>query len=349
MEMTGLHIHHLRFTCEAITPLHLGGRRAGSNLRGALGRVMRRAVCPEARHAGKPAPDHAAICPACWLLAAEVESGEVRRAYALAPPLGAPEVFQPGERYTFGLTLFGQALRFLPYFVLAVPEAGREGVGRGRGRFALCAISAHDPLSGRVESVLAEGEGLVHVPSLAVTAQAVEAASKAMIGRIERGLVRLRFLTPTRLTLGGEDRLLAKAPDFGVLFARLLDRLEELGRQFGTGSPPEGGMWEPDDVHALRLMADRVRLVEADARWVEVASGSTRTGRPTFLSGFAGGAAYHSWDWEALLPWLVWGQATQVGKDVVKGNGLYEIEAPAARRYARWLSDPLPARASAGD
>ena len=42
-------------------------------------------------------------------------------------------LYKPGERFEFGLTLFGRALQFLPYFVLAVPEMGRLGVGPGRG------------------------------------------------------------------------------------------------------------------------------------------------------------------------------------------------------------------------
>jgi len=30
--------------------------------------------------------------------------------------------------------------------------------------------------------------------------------------------------------------------------------------------------------------------------------------------------------WRPLLPWLVWGQFTHVGKNAVKGDGWYEIE-----------------------
>ena len=41
------------------------------------------------------------------------------------------------------------------------------------------------------------------------------------------------------------------------------------------------------------------------------------------------------------MPWLVLGQATQVGKSIVKGNGVYELRGgdywPA---YWDWLSRP---------
>jgi hypothetical protein len=64
----------LRFHCQAETALNLGGLCAGSNLRGALVSVMRRATC-----GGDPSDaTHAALCPVCWLVAAR-PSGEERR------------------------------------------------------------------------------------------------------------------------------------------------------------------------------------------------------------------------------------------------------------------------------
>jgi len=47
---------------------------------------------------------------------------------------------EPGAVFDFHITLFGEAARYLPYFVLAVPETGRTGLGPGRGRFALKTI-----------------------------------------------------------------------------------------------------------------------------------------------------------------------------------------------------------------
>jgi hypothetical protein len=278
----------------------------------------------------------------CWLLAANEHPGEERRGYALLPPLNPPDCYAPGERFSFGLTLFGNALRFLPYFVLAVPEMGRMGVGAGRGRFALRQVWAaapladgllqgvEDPLQGAGESqpLLAEGEALVHTPTLMISAERVIGAAEQLAGS---GRLSLNFLTPTRLV---EDGQLLKAPDFGVFFARLLKRLDELNEQFADGER------RPlDEVNALHAFADRVRLIETQTRWVEVWSGSSRTGKETPLSGFVGLATYSAPPevWAPLLPWLIWGQGTQVGKDVVKGNGWYELVAPGLRRYGSWL------------
>lgn len=332
---------HLRFDCEASTSLHLGGWLAGSNLRGALGQVMQRAVCAETRRRAKPTPEHAAVCPSCWLLAAETEPGEVRRAYSLLAPFGASasEGYVAGQRFSFGLTLFGSGVQYLPYFVLAVPQMGRDGVGRGRGKFALHSISAHQPLSAERQTVLAPGENMVRSPSLFVTREPVWSAAQAMLARIKKGRVSVRFVTPTRLTTGANNLL--KIPDFGALFARLIDRLQSLHEQYG-------GTWQEVDVRALRTRADRVRLLEADVEWIDFFSHSNRLGRATPMGGFVGTATYHSFNWDELLPWLVWGQAIQVGKHVVKGNGWFEISTPPDRRYGRWLSDALDVAAKVG-
>jgi hypothetical protein len=179
--------------------------------------------------------------------------------------------------------------------------------------------------------VLAEGEALVHTPTLMISAERVLEAA-AQLAR--RGRLSLNFLTPTRLV---EDGQLSKIPDFGVFFARLLKRLDELNEQFADGE------CRPlDEVNALHAFADRVRLIETQTRWVEVWSGSSRTGKETPLSGFVGLATYSAPPevWAPLLPWLIWGQGTQVGKDVVKGNGWYELVAPGLRRYGKWVENP---------
>ena len=334
--MFSLTTTHLRFACEVTTPLDLETEkyRAGSNLRGALGQVMTRTYC-----AGDwQDPAHTATCPVHWLLSANEKPGQERRGYAIVPPqreisperraahnlsfgdIPLLEPYEPGERFEFGITLFGHALKFLPYFVLAVPEMGRAGVGPGRGKFALKSVWAENPLTHERECLLAEGGNLVHTPTLLMTHAQVEQRVNDK-WRMTNGELRIAidFLTPTRLIESGD---LAKAPAFDVLFARLLKRLDDLAEQHagGNGRPRE-------EIDALENLAACVQLVEAQTRWVEVMSGSTRRGKSSPLSGIVGRATYAASAevWRALLPWLLWGQLAQVGKSAVKGNGVIEI------------------------
>jgi len=204
--------------------------------------------------------------------------------------------------------------------VLAVPEAGRTGLGPGRGRFALKTIHAEHPLNGDW-AILAEGENVVRPPAQNVTHADIQQKAETFSDSLGSGaaLLRLDFLTPLRIIL--EERLL-KSPDFGVIFNHILRRLDELAVQHA------GGVVRPrEERQRLWELANRVRMVESQTRWVDVRSGSSRTGQPTWISGLVGPAWYSApvKVWRELLPWLMWGEITQVGKDTSKGNGVYRL------------------------
>lgn len=334
--MTNLKLTHLRINCTAVSPIKLGSHYAGNNLRNALANVMRRATCPQNYQKGQPPPEHVATCPACWLLAANSDPGSIVRAYAVLPPLPPRHMVQPGETFAFGLTLFGDGFQFLPYFVLSLNEVGqRDGLGPGRregeGRFRVTGITAIDPLRGDTEAILDAGSNLVQVPTCHIDWAAVQGSIRYHQSELPpHQPLRLRFLTPLRLE---EKQQVYKTPDFGVFFRRLLYRIDDLGRHFAGQERRDR-----DEVAALYALADSVRLIEADTVWHELWVRSGRTGRKVPVAGLTGTAVYTAADWSPLLPWLILGQATQVGKSAVKGNGLYEL-AGSWPAYWRWLQD----------
>jgi hypothetical protein len=319
--------HHLQIEGRAQTALAFN-RQPGQQLRGALFNVLRRHYCPSPTD---PDPGHSAICPVCWLLAREDETWwrgrDPVRAYTIVPPLDPGPKGRPpyhyclGETFSFGLRLFGQAIQLMPYLVLALPEMGRVGIGRPldenqgrRGRFALVRLSCVHPLTGQEQVLLSEGETMIQMPALAVTtADVVQAAERLAASCNNR--VRIRFLTPTRIVRQGQ---LTHRPLFRPFFGRLVDRIEGLAREYGRA--------EGIDPKPALAAADHVELVSEETTWVDLSSHSTRTGRLTPTGGFVGTATYASSDWSLLLPWLVWGTLTHVGKNAVKGEGIYQIE-----------------------
>ena len=313
-----LTVTHLRFDLTARDTLNLNGYKMGHHLRGALSGRMLTAVCPDTARGAKPTPEHAAVCPVCWLLAAEADPGAVRRAYAFIPPLPLVDVVQPGERFSFVLTLYGDGLQFLPYFVLAVPAVGNGGFGPGRGCFEMDAIWAINPFTRDQQVVLASGEQIVHVPEMRVGWGDVQDSLSGWLPYLERqNQLKVQFQTPTRLI---ESKQTVKIPDFGIFFRRLLERIDHLEQQYAGGEPrPQ------EDIQRLYQLADRVRLVDAEVQWADYFGGSSRIQQRTPLSGFMGTATYRADDWLPLLPWLILGQSIQVGKHTVRGNGIYRL------------------------
>ena len=325
--------HLLRFTGRVTEPIQLPAF-SGSSLRGAFANHLRRAFCPEWR-AEQTDPAHRARCPACYMLTLdgaaldtveEARSGDIRRPYALRPPLDTPRTYQPGERLHFHMVLFGRTLAFLPYLLLTVQGMGEEaGVGlrnphtRRRGRFVLESVQAENPFTGQEQAVLAPGERLVQPPAIPVTDAQIRQAAQTMLARLpaQGNRLTLRFRTPVRLP---QRKQLLRRPEPFPLIKHVVRRVLDLAAQHGEGRPD---VMLRQDVYPF---ADQVRLVEDRTRWRDVEGYSGRLGRRQKLGGLVGRATYQAEEWAPLLPWLLWGSVTQVGKNIVKGAGWYELE-----------------------
>ncbi|MCX8062233.1 MAG: CRISPR system precrRNA processing endoribonuclease RAMP protein Cas6, partial [Anaerolineales bacterium] len=281
--MTSLTFTHLRFTARAKQPIRLGRYQGAERLRDALAQVMLRAVCPETYRTQKPSPEHAAVCPACWLLAAESSPGTVRRVYSLVGPQPPVDTMEPDQEFHFTLTLFGEGYRFLPYFVLAAEAMGEVGVGPGRGKFEIRSIQALHPLRGETAVILAENERVVHPQHLPIR---WEDAQNFAARLVLDGEITVHFLSPTRLI---DAESLVKAPDFSVIFRRLLERMDDLARQHNGAERRSA-----EELASLYALADQVRLVDQSTRWVDLWGPSSRRGQSTPMGGFVGWAVYRT-------------------------------------------------------
>jgi len=323
--------HQLRFRVEVQTPMELNPHK-GSAIRGALYHALRGSHNPRGWQGfcfNKDVPSCAecplvASCPVAFLVST-LEPGsrwgqDRPRPYTIEPPLEAKTRYEPGETLEFGLTMFARALNLFPYVVLAVQGLEKGGLGKRlaenryrRGTFRLLEAWAINPLTGQEQPVIRQGDMVVQVPDVPITHQQVmESVQQGQ--RSAAGMLTVEFLTPTRIVDQGE---LLKQPHFRPWFLRLLGRLKDLSREYG-GTPLEV------DWAAMREAAGRIELVEDGTHWVELESYSTRKRSSTPIGGFLGSATYKG-DFRPLLPWLVWGQFTHVGKNAVKGDGMIAV------------------------
>ena len=149
---------------------------------------------------------------------------------------------------------------------------------------------------GTIESV--EGTGVLRLPL---------AASRGAVSRI-----RVRFMTPTELK--GAER-----PEFGVLMARVRDRISTLRALYGEG--PLEIDFKAFGERAGRVTMSRCELVQVAAERV-----SRRTGQRHSIGGFTGVAEYEG-ELAEFLPYLEIGRWTGVGRQTVWGKGeiAYEV------------------------
>lgn len=196
---------------------------------------------------------------------------------------------EPGERFFLDVHLFDVRNPGLKSFEDAFGLWERSGIGPRRGRVRLLGAEALDP-----EDRPAHGPCAI---SLDAGPQSVDRAV-------------VRFVTPTELKAAGD---VAARPEFGVLFARLRDRIGALRALYGAG---------PLQI-AFREMGERataVRLRRLAIDWERVERRSSRTGQTHPIGGFTGEAEYEG-DLAEFLPWLRAGRWSGVGRQTVWGKG----------------------------
>jgi hypothetical protein len=122
--------------------------------------------------------------------------------------------------------------------------------------------------------------------------------------------VRLQFVTPTELKSGGQ---LVSEPAFGILAARIRDRLSTLAERYGDGPLPL-------DFSGFAERAAGVRMSKCDIRHAPAERRSARTGQVHPLGGFAGEAEYEG-NLTEFVPFLRAAQWTGAGRQTAWGKG----------------------------
>jgi hypothetical protein len=200
--------------------------------------------------------------------------------------------FEPGETFSLDVNIFDLRRPLPDIFVRAFSEWERTGLGPRRGRVELLGPMAE--------------EGGTDV--------SVELTSGPEVSRCS-----VLFRTPTELkgNPSGNSRNLSKDVPFGVLFARVRDRIGTLRSLYGEGPLPI-------DFQSLSNRAGLVRTINCDLQYRDVWRRSSRTGAVHGIGGVTGSVSYEG-DLTEFLPYLRAAWWSGVGRHTVWGNGVIEV------------------------
>ncbi|MCX6619637.1 MAG: hypothetical protein NTY38_00875, partial [Acidobacteria bacterium] len=266
-----------RFQFEALTAIYFPPGQSGNLIRGAFGTIFRRHACdPECKDT--KSCEHRDCCPYAKIF--EPVALETAPSGFADPP--RPFVFraahlddwmlEPGQRFHFDTHIFYPEEPGLIYFVTAFAELAEQGIGPGRGQARLVAVDQLN-LSG-VSAARVYTDGALQVGH-------VVGPNSLNLEPIEDGEVtraRVRFVTPTELKYAGE---VIRRPEFGILFARIRDRVSTLRSLYGPGPLAL-------DFRSMAERASGVRIARCDLNWVAVERHSSRTGQTQGVGGFVG-------------------------------------------------------------
>lgn len=322
-----LTLHQLEITLEAVTPLALDAY-AGSAVRGAFFSALWNRFCTN--HEAQTCYECPlnAVCPVSSLAAPlrdEAPRGhDLPRPYIITPSYHEKKQFEPGETYTFGFTLIGNAAKLYPYVIRSFQEMERNTLGhpiqelRGkRGSFRVREITAVHPFTG--EQVRLWQPGTTQPAKLQLGISHTDVVERAK--HLSSDSLTLNFLSPTRLI---ENAHVLQQPQLDILALRMAQRLEQVQQEYGT-IDTDGKYSGREWYLSIKEQAQMVRLERNETRWVDIHSYSSRQRREIPIGGFVGHASFIG-PMTPLHELLLWGELLRVGKNIVKGAGRYQIE-----------------------
>lgn len=319
---------HLWFTVKAVTALELDAY-SGAALRGGFFNAIWSRFCTnKSAPVCSQCPLHE-TCPVSALVAPlrenDTEGQDIPRPYVIVPPLEGAKSYRPGEHFSFGMTLIGDIIQLLPYIMLSISQLEAEGLGHRlpenagrRGRFQVERVEVYHPWSKQRQTIYEEGSPRVNTPVVSVHIE--ECLRRAE--HLNQEQLTLHFITPLRLVERGH---LVQQAALVPLVQRLLVRYLALECHYGTADLP----FTKEERDTVRQQAEGIVCTTDRTQWQELSSYSNRQKRSTPIGGLLGRATF-SGNLAPLLPLLVVGELIHVGKDTVKGNGWYHIEAEGA-------------------
>ncbi|MBI3015697.1 MAG: hypothetical protein HYY65_11720, partial [Candidatus Tectomicrobia bacterium] len=148
--LNGFRLARFRLTTLARERLALPDYKR-SALRGGFGHVFRKIGCM-ASSLGAGQCTLRERCPYHYIFETPPPAGSqildkvptAPQPFILEPPLDTKRFYEPGEELSFGLILIGRAIDYLPYFIYAFDELGRNGIGKGKGKYQLHSVTSED-------------------------------------------------------------------------------------------------------------------------------------------------------------------------------------------------------------
>lgn len=273
--------YRYRFSFRALDPTYFPDGKSGNVIRGALGLALRASASQQ---------EYARLFEPRAEPGAPSGLHDAPRPFAVRAAHLDARTFEPGERFFLDVHFFDTRNPGLKSFTDAFGLWEKSGIGPRRGRVRL---------DGAPQEL-----DLADCPANGPCAISLDAEPAPL----ERAMV--RFVTPTELKAAGN---VADRPEFGILFARLRDRIGALCALYGAGSPQI----------AFRELGERaaaVRLRRLEIAWEHVERRSGRTGQTHPIGGFTGEAEYEG-DLAEFVPWLRAGRWSGVGRQTVWGKG----------------------------
>lgn len=302
-----LSIHCFEVKIKALTPFQIP-QFPGSMLRGTFGVALKRTVCV---NLDKNCSSCLTKVNCIYKFLFEPESNIPRIKNPPHPFITYPislgeKKMRRGSTYTFGFTVFGEAINKLPYIIYSIIQMGRLGMGKGKGNFEVREIKKFISPKKKTTIYTQKDGKLKSAPSLK--------ASTILKSKFSKNTLTLETLTPIRMKIRGKltDKI------------SLRDIIVSISRRFMglTGLYGDGEVNLVDGVDLDELLKN----VESETsfKWVDFKRFSKR--QDTYMQmGGAMGKMVIKGELSRIYPILKLGEFIHIGKNTSFGLGRYKL------------------------
>ncbi len=274
-----------------------------STIRGGFGYTLRSIVCTT--------PDKNCLncllknnCAYSYLIetSPQKESSRLKK-YESVPRPFTMRSTQNGSMFYINLTLIGNSIIYLPYFIYTFNKLGKRGIGKKRIKFI-------------VQRVETENKKLVYPIDNNEFDSSIKPDSLSVyIGRSKRNKVEINFYTPLVIRKNGK---ILKSFDTHAFFTTLLRRVTNLNAFHGKNKNID------IDPKILLSTVDTIKT-ESFLKPVNKSRFSTRQKTYIDYSGMKGKVIFKG-NVGKLIPLLKAGEILSVGKNTVFGYGAYSLK-----------------------
>ncbi|WP_033827886.1 CRISPR system precrRNA processing endoribonuclease RAMP protein Cas6 [Bacillus andreraoultii] len=278
----------------------------GSTFRGVFGHVFKEVACTCSNQ-----NIHHEHCPYAYIFETRLQdehqkiisSDDIPRPFIIWAENNNKLKFAPGERFYLTITIFGEAVKYLHYFIYVLFHMGKKGFGKGKQQAELRQVFLVDEDGDFREQIYQHQK--IYYNGQILNSEKITSGIK------DASTCQLDFISPTRLKYQSHY---TDNPEFHIIFRSAVRRITSLlyyhhGRQL-LGI----------DFKELFRKAEEVKLVQSDVSWYDWERYSNRQKKRMKLGGIVGKAVYEG-DLDPFIPWLQLAEWTHVGKNTTFGLG----------------------------
>ncbi|MDQ0157387.1 CRISPR system precrRNA processing endoribonuclease RAMP protein Cas6 [Robertmurraya andreesenii] len=280
----------------------------GSTFRGVFGHVFKKiaCMCPKQNK-------HHENCPYAYIfetspqkdVSGVISSEDIPRPFIISSD--TKQHYSPGERFAINVTLFGNAVGYIEYFIYVLFHMGNMGFGKGNQQAELRQVFLVDE-NGDYQNQIFQKQKITNVDFVLNGGNFLE-------DKKNKSNVQLYFVTPARIKYQGHY---IDTPDFHKIFRSAVRRITSLLYYHHKQQQLD------IDFKELFKKAEKVKLVHSDVSWYDWERYSNRQKERMKLGGIVGKATYEG-DLEPFIPWLQLAEWTHIGKNTTFGLGKIRV------------------------